>query len=220
MALVDSIPGVSGFVSGIKEVIFGEKNSRIDAVLDYFFSVRQEKRAKIILYTFVGLFFVLILIIFLYFWGLHNLQTKLDDAAYNVKELNNLQASYMTVNKEFSELTSNLQRNNQYSTIVSALVQKTKDLGLETSTISEKPALIELQNTDPLFGQFQKILIDYKIPNISLRKIIDYVNTIQQMENRFKVTKLEIQQKFGTKLYFDLSLTIEAYVPQQKNPDK
>ena len=40
------------------------------------------------------------------------------------------------------------------------------------------------------------------------------------MENRFKVTKLEIQQKFGTKLYFDLSLTIEAYVPQQKNPDK
>ena len=65
MALVDSIPGVSGFVSGIKEVIFGEKNSRIDAVLDYFFSLRQEKRAKIILYTVVGLFFVLILIIFL-----------------------------------------------------------------------------------------------------------------------------------------------------------
>lgn len=216
MSLVDNLPILSNFVSQIKDLIFGENNSRIDTVLDYFFSLRQEKRAKIVFYSIITLIFLILFIIFFYFIGLHRLQNELNEAADNVKELNNLQPSFMIVNQEFSNISTTLQKNNQYNAITSVLDQKAKDLGIESSPLPEKPSLIDLQNTDPLYQQFQKVKIDYKLLNISLRKIIDYINAIQQLENKLKITKLEIQQKFGTKLYFDVSLTVEAYIPSQQ----
>ena len=214
MTFIDNIPWLSSVLSNIKEVIFGEKNSRIDAILDYFFSLREEKRAKVTLAFAATLLLIFLLTVFFYFYGLYNLQNKLNDAAYNIKELNNLTTSYISVNKQFSELASNFKENNNYNDIVSNLVQKTKELGLESSPISEKPQLVELPNTDPLFGQFQKVQIQYEINNVSLRKIIDYINAVQKMKHKFKVTELTIQQKYDTKLYFDLSLTLETYVPQ------
>ncbi len=220
MSLADAAPWLSSFISSVKEVIFGEKNSRIDALLDYFFSLRGEKRAKITIGVILTLFCIVIFSISLYFWGLYNLQTKLNNAAFNIKELNNIEPGYLAINKEFSALTKTLSNTNQYSTIVSTLVQKTKELGIEISSVPERPPLIELTNTDPLFGQFQKVRISYEVQNISLRKIIDYVNAIEHMENKFEVTELEIEQKFETKLYFNLKLTLETYVPDQKNSSK
>ncbi len=217
MAFNDSFSFLSGFISDVKDFIFGENNSRIDTALDYFYSLRQEKRAKIILYSVFSVIFLLILIILVYFLGLYGLRKDLDNAVSNTKELNNLKFSYMDMNQSFIQLTNNIRNNNQYSTLVSILDLKSKDLGIETSPLPEKPPLMDLLSTDPLYPQFQKIKINYKLTSISLRKIIDYIYSIEQMPNKFKVSGIEIQQKFGTKLYFDVNFTVEAYVPVQKS---
>jgi hypothetical protein len=216
MSLIDNIPGVSDFLLKVKEAIFGENNSRIDMILDFFFNLRQEKRAKIVFYSIFGISLSMIVVMILYFWGLHRLQSQLDNAASDLKTLNIIQPNYMAVNNEFNQLLDQLRINNQYSTIVSKLDQKSKDLDVDTSTIPEKPALIELPGSNPMAGQFQKIKIDYKLNNVSLKKIIDYVTEIQKMPNHFKVSNLEIQQKFGTKLYFDVNITVEAFVSSAK----
>lgn len=217
MSMIESIPGLSDFVSNIKVFVFGENNSRIDSILDYFFSLRQEKRTKIIFYSCIGIFVLFLLIIFLYFFGLYKLQKSLDQATNNIQELNSILPSFVSVSHDFSKNVDGLKQSNQYSSIIGSLEEKTKSLGLEISALPKKPTLIDLQNTDPLFGQFQKVKIDYKISNISLTKIITYLTAVKQMDNHFKITKFEIQQKFGTKLYFDTGITLEAYVPSGKS---
>lgn len=216
MSALENFSSLSGIVSSMKEFVFGENNSRIDTILDYFFNLRQEKRSKIVFYTIISILVVFVLIIILYFFGLYNLQTKLDLATTHMKELKAIQPSYYEIKDEFMKVTGSLEKTNKATAILALLDQKAKELGLETSGLPDKPALVELQTTDPMFGRFQKFKADYTLNNISLRKIIEYVNTIQQQENRIKVTKFNIQQKFGTKLYFDLSLSVEAYIPTSK----
>ncbi|MES2615832.1 MAG: hypothetical protein V4591_10505, partial [Bdellovibrionota bacterium] len=117
-----------------------------------------------------------ILIIFFYFLGIHNLQNEINQATENMRELSNIKPSYVSVNQQFERLVEDLRRNNQYNSIVSVLDQRTKEIGVESSTMPLKPPLIELQNNDPLFAKFQKVKIEYKISNISLTKIIEYIN--------------------------------------------
>ncbi len=217
MSLIEKVPALSNIVSNIKDLIFGENNSRLDLLLDYFFSLRQEKRARIVIYSIFTVILLTILAIVIYFIALHNLQKKLEISINNVTELNKIQPAYLSINQEFTRVTDILKSNNQFSSISSKLDQKTKDLDVNTNQIPDKPILVDLPSSDPLSSQFQKAQISYKLLNISLRKMINYINTIEQMENRFKVTKLEIHQKFGTKLYFDASITVEVYIPDNRN---
>ncbi len=92
-------------------------------------------------------------------------------------------------------------------------------MGLETSPFPVSPALLDLQNSQSLYGKFQIAQIDYKLLNASLKQIIDYINAIHKMPNGFKIHSLEIHQKFNDKLYFEVSLSVYAYVPSQRNQD-
>ena len=202
-------------VSKIKELIFGKNNIRLDVLIDKFYSIRQEKRSKLVFYCVIGLFLFFVSLISMYVYGLYNLQNQLDDAFANYNDLNNIKSSYVFVNQEFSKIVGSLKSVNNVNSIQSAIDQKAKELNIDLSFVTDKPTLSELASGDALFGQFQKARIECKLNTVSLKKIIDFINTIQKTDNKFKIDRLEIQQKFGTRLYFDVNLTISAFVNQR-----
>lgn len=199
--------------SHLKELVFGENNSRLDFLLDYFFNIRQEKRSRIIFWSIIGLVVFIVSLIFFYFTSLYSLQKSLNTAVIQVQQLNNLKPSYMDTNTEFEKLSNEMEKNNKYETLVNSLTQKHKELDLENPSLPDRPITMDLPNTDPFYGHFQKIRIEYNLPHISLKKMIDYMNAIHQMKNHLQIVTFEIQQRFGTKLYFDVSVALEAYIP-------
>lgn len=204
------------FVENAKLKLFGENNSRLDYLVDHFYSIRPRKRAKIVFYSIIGSVIAFFLLVFVYFWSLHSLQKQLEDAIADTNVLQTLKAPYTQIQGQFSQITSSLQSSNQPSQIVSALDQKAKSMDIQTSNLSGTPPLIGLPSSHPLAKQFKKARIEFSLSNVSLKKIIEYVRAIQEMPNKYRVTKLDISQIFGTRLYFNVNLIVECYVPSAK----
>lgn len=212
MSLIENIEQIiSRFVNGFKKIVFGENNSHIDEILDYFYSIRQEKRTKIVVYSIGSSTAIVILIFGLYFFGLYNQQKNLNLSVANLVELKKIKSSYTAIQERFVSETKSMQANT-LSGVVSFLNEKATLFSLQTTPIPPKPPLIDLPGSNPLSNQYKKARIDFKISNISLKRTMDFVNEIHKSPGKFKVTKLDIQQIYGTKLYFDVGLTVDALV--------
>lgn len=207
---------LDNMMSALKAQIFGEDNSRLDYFIDYFYSIRQEKRAKIIFYSIISsVVFSLFLLVF-YFYGLHSLQKKLDYAVADTNELKMLKTPYMEIQRQFLQIMPGLQSANQVSQVVSALDQTAKSMDIQVANLPSSPPVLDLPSSHPLAQKFQQVRIEYKLSNVSLKRTINYIAAIQQLPNKFKVTKLEISQIFGTRLYFNVNLIVECYVPKSQ----
>jgi hypothetical protein len=100
--------------------------------------------------------------------------------------------------------------------IITLLDQKSKDLGLQISGFPVKPIITKLPNQNPLAEQFQKVSVDFKLSGVSLKKMMEYINGVEQMPNKLKVSKFRLISITEAKLYFDVLLTVEALMPIEK----
>jgi hypothetical protein len=197
--------------SRFREFIFGKNNIRLDVLLDKFYSIRQEKRSKLVFFSVLGLILFFISSIIFYFYGLHILQVQLNEVTRSFNQLSSVKGAYLSINQEFKKLSNELKNTNSAGFLHDVIDAKAKELNIDLTFVSEKATVLDLSAADPMSSHFQKVRMDCKLNSVSLRKIIDFLSLIQKTENKLKVEKLEIQQKFGTKLYFDVNVSIAAY---------
>lgn len=212
MSLIENLEqSISRAIGGLKKLVFGENNSNIDELLDYFYSIRQEKRTKIVVYS-IGISSVVVILIFgIYFFGLYSQQKNLNLAVANLIELKKIKSSYTAIQDRYVSETKPMQ-SNVLPDIITFINEKANTFALQTTPIPAKPPLSDLPGSNPLSSQYKKARIEFKVSNISLKRTIDFINEIHKAPNKLKVTKLDIQQIYGTKLYFDVGLTVDALV--------
>lgn len=212
-SFLKNFEALDDLVSRLKVVLFGENNSRLDYLIDHFYGIRPRKRAKIIFYSLVSALFLFIFFIILYFWELHVLQRDLDHAVADTNQLQALKIPYSGIQNQFLQIESGLKSSNQMSQVVSALDQKAKSMEIQTADLPSTPPLVRLPANHPLASQFQKARIEYRLVNVSIKKIVEYIKAIQEMPNKYQVVNVDITQIFGTRLYFNVALVVECYVP-------
>jgi hypothetical protein len=215
-SFLKNFEALDNLISLLKTSVFGENNSRLDYFIDHFYGIRPQKREKIIFYSLISSVALFFFFIFLYFFGLHSLQQNLNHAVADTNQLQVLKIPYSAVQSQFTQIESNLESANQLAQVASALDQKAKSMEIQTADLPSTPPLVALPSSHPLAKKFQKARIEYRLVNVSIKKIVDYIKAIQEMPNKYQVTKLDISQIFGTRLYFNVSMVVECYVPSVK----
>ncbi len=203
------------FIQKIRDFIFGEKYSRLYSLLDRYYSLRVEKRPKYLFYFFIVIFLAIAFLLTSYFVSLRKLQNNLNVAVVNLEKFSGLKYQYKSQNEDFKQIESILKKSDA-NLIIADIEDKAKEMGIELSGMPSAPQLYDLKNSSALFEKFQLAVVDFGAPNASLKQIIDFVNSLHKMPNRFRVTGIEIHQKFNNKLYFDASFRVEAYVNNSK----
>ena len=199
-----------------KSFIFGENNYRLDYLIENFYRLNHERRSMIIVASIATTVILFVLIILLYVIGLFSLQGKLNSAYSNTNALKEFKAPYMAVQSSFDELVNGLKSSNSSLSLVSVLDQKAKDLGLQASGFPAKPLITKFPSQSPFADQFQKVSVDFKLSGVSLKKMMEFINTIEQMPNKLKVSKFRLLSITEAKLYFDVLLTVDGLIPAEK----
>ncbi|KAB8027405.1 hypothetical protein [Fluviispira multicolorata] len=207
---------ISRILTNVKVFIFGENNSRLEIAIEYFYKLNHERRIVIIVSTIATTIALILFIIIFYFLGLYFLQNDLNRAYSNTLALNNMKPSYMAVQDKFLLLVNNLKSENLNISISSMLEAKAKELGIQASGFPDRPIVSQLPNQSPFAGQFKKISIDFKLSNVSIKKIMEYIKTVEDLPNKFVVSKLNIKSLSEAKLYFDVAITVDGVIPSEK----
>jgi len=202
----------------LKILIFGEKNSRLDKILNSFYSMREAKRRKVrFVLIFVG--YALVFLVFsLYIYGLIKTQVNLNNANQAYLKIEEFKTEFTTVQNEFLKVSSSLVSTNQVTSLISDIEKTAKAINIQIGSVSDSsPLLIALPPGSVIGEQFQKAKIDFQVKEISLKKLTDFLNEIHKLPNHFILTKLEITDASGSKLYFNTNITLEAYVPKKSS---
>lgn len=214
--MAKSPENLTQIIKSAKTLIFGENNSRLDYLIEKFYQLNHERRSMIIFISIISAIILFILVILIYTIFLFSWQNKLNNAFYNMNMLHEFKNPYTVVHKDFQELINKISNANANISMVSVLEQKAKELGIKTSISgNSNPIITKFPNQNPLAEHFHKETIELKLSEVSLKKIIEYINAIEHMPNKFKVIKFHLISNTSLKLYFDVILTIEVIIPEE-----
>lgn len=195
----------------LKNKIFGEKNQNLDFILDFYYSLRIKQRNQLMLsLAIIGVSTVLI-VIFLFLYLMTSFQSELNQSIQSVNDIEKTKSMYISINNSFTQMQSRLQ-DNTTSVVINQLKKMTKEIGIDINFSNQNPPKIALPSENPLSKGFKEEKFEVKINSISLKKLLTLINQIQNTGNYLDIGSIKIDQTLKNKLYFDVNMTITAYV--------
>jgi hypothetical protein len=105
--------------------------------------------------------------------------------------------------------------------IQSTLYGKIKSIGMEPENSrinrADKPSSEKdfIRSSPLLSEKYKTTRSDFRVNNISLKKIVDLVVAIESDDAMLRVTDLKIRGIFGTKLFFESNFTVDGFELKQ-----
>ncbi|MGE0172171.1 MAG: hypothetical protein AB7T49_05275 [Oligoflexales bacterium] len=196
---------VRGYVSPAVEIVrkrvLGANNERLDFIMDSFYKLSPQHRTAALLGLFASLGLVVLGVFAIYFSRINALETELNEGLESLKELRTLVAEYN-------------QEKNSLNTIKDSVSRKTSSfkpkvffegIANQTGVVIEA---LQTEDTDivegnPLAGDFQTTNVEFKLPKISIPKMLKFFGEVEKADQNLSVSNLTIRARFGDKLYFD-----------------
>jgi hypothetical protein len=204
----------------INKLLFGKQNRRLEYVVEKFYELNLERRALI--KTFVVILFCLLfsIIIFIYIKNMNLLEKNLSQAYQALYEIKRLNPIYSSIEENFLKLQDQIKSTNTNLNLIELLKEKSSEMDIEISDFSNAPSFTNLENSNPFSEQFEIVSINFQVKNISLKKMINYINFLEESKNKLKITELKILSEDEEKLYFNIFLTLEALIPKEEKNKK
>ena len=203
------------WLTPLRTALLGRQDERLDYIMDSYFKLSPEARVAALLGAAAVGVLLLAGIVLVYLAALSGLQDRLNDAFEATNKIQSVRYQHSVVKQKFSELEKKLEEANQNLSLISVLENKAKELGLTASGFPPQLPVTELPATNPLSAKYQVTKIDFKVPNVSIKKIMDYVIALESAPHMLKVTSLKIKARYQDKLFFDTSLEVEATVAKK-----
>lgn len=202
----------SNLFAPVRTAIFGRQNERIEFLMDSYFKLTPEWRSAVLVGGVFASAVGLLGIIAIYIAALNGLQGRLDQAFEATNQIKQYKHSYAVTRAKFNDLEQKLEQANQNLVLISVLETKAKELGLEASSFPPQLPTTELAANNPLSAKYQNAKVEFRVSNVSLKKIVDFVIAIENLPHMLHVTSLKIKGLYQNKLYFDATFEVEGLV--------
>ena len=80
---------------------------------------------------------------------------------------------------------------------------------IEIKDIKEKD--VESDLSDPFFEKVTEVLVEMKLPKISIPKLMGFLVDVEKSNYFFRIKDLKIKGLYGNKLYFDSRVSFRTY---------
>lgn len=200
----------------LKNAFFGKQNQRLEFLMDSYFKLSTEGRTAVFFGGIALGLLTLVAIIVTYIFALGMLQKQLDDAFAAANKLRDLGSNYLSVKAQFNELEQKISSANQNLVMISLLEQKAKDLGLSTNGFPPQLPVTDFPASNPLSEKYQAAKVEFRVSNISIKKILDFVVAVETSPHMLRVSSLKIKGLYQNKMYFDSTFEVEGTVTKKQ----
>lgn len=197
----------------VREFIFGKQNERIEYFMDSYFKLPPEGRTAVVSGAFILGGLILFGFIAAYLTALSSLQTKLDNSFLALNKLRTKQVEYAVTKRKFDELDKRLANVSSSVQILSFLEEKAKanDLQISGNSKADKASgEKDFIRSTPLEEKYKSTRSEFRVSNVSLKKIIDLVVSIESDDKMLRVTDLRIKGLYQNKLFFDATFGVDG----------
>lgn len=208
---VDQLRGQ--FQSGanvVRSRIFGINNERLDFLMDSFYKLEPPQRTLVFsgIVGAVGLF--VFGAVMLYFAQVNRLRTDLNESFAALHELRELRGEFQDADKRFDKLIERVQsRTSDFSPKpFFAKIATEQGVQLEGG-LQESRVPIAADN--PLSEKMQEVRIEMRLNNISVPRLLNFIVEAEKADKFVRVQDLDVQARFGTKLFFYATIKARAY---------
>jgi hypothetical protein len=192
---------VNPAVEVVRKRVLGANNERLDFIMDSFYKLSPNHRAAALVGVFAGLAILVLGVFAFYFSRINALETELNEGLESLKELRTLVADYNTERQTLNTIKDSVGRKTQ------SFKPKVFFEGIANQTGVVIEAL-QTEDTDlvegsPLAADFQTTNVEFKLPKISIPKMLKFFGEVEKADQNLSVSNLTIRARYGDKLYFD-----------------
>ena len=123
--------------------------------------------------------------------------------------MQSLRTSYETENANFEQLYDMVSRKANNLRMKPFFEKMANNLGLTILGLNEQR--MDLPADNPLSTKMAEVVVDMRLQNISIPRLLAFLIEVEKSGNYIRVRDLQINERYGTKLYFDAQLKMRGY---------
>jgi hypothetical protein len=194
----------------VRSRLFGANNERLDFLMDSFYKLSAPQQSAV----FAGLVGIVTLFVLsalvLYFSQVAGLNRELSMSLAARHELEALRGDFARENQRFEKLTEQLKNRTRDLRMKPFFEKIGNDQGVQIEGLTEQR--VPLPDDNALArAEFQAVKVDLRVNNISIPKMLNFMMEIEKANNFIRIRDLQIRGRFGTRLYFDGTITARGY---------
>ena len=199
----------SSYLNIIRIRIFGKNNEKIDFIIDSFYKLPPEKRTLSLAVAVVFALGLFVGVLSLYFERSNQLDNDLDISFKSYSQLQSKKVEYNVERKKLDNFIFLLESKNDSLRIKPYFEKISKLNNIEIKDIKEKD--VESDLSDPFFEKVTEVLVEMKLPKISIPKLMGFLVDVEKSNYFFRIKDLKIKGLYGNKLYFDSRVSFRTY---------
>lgn len=194
----------------LRSRLFGANNERLDFLMDSFYKLSAPQQSAV----FAGLVGVVTLFVLsalvLYFSQVASLNRELSMSLAARHELEAFRGDFSRENQRFERLTTQLKNRTDDLRMKPFFEKIGIDQGVQIEGLTEQRMPLPEDNALSK-AAFQSVKVDLRVNNISIPKLLNFMMEIEKANNFIRIRDLQIRGRFGTRLYFDGTISARGY---------
>jgi hypothetical protein len=206
----DSIQSLVGrVVDQVRRSLFGANNERVDFVMDSFYKLSPQHQTGVMAGA-AGVLLVFVLGAFtIYYTRINALEDELNASFDALTEVRNLTSTYDQELKRYQELKVVVSRSAADFKPKPFFESKANQVGVQIADLRSQDT--EIPAESPLAADFRYTQVEFKLPKVSLPRLLKFMEEIEKSNGSLNVHSLQIRTRYGDRLFFETSAKVIAY---------
>jgi hypothetical protein len=198
-----------------KKRLLGANNERLDFVMDSFYKLSPSQQKAAIIGIMGGVAFVLMGALAIYFSRISALETELNQGFTALEDLRALGAEFRMAHENFDSLSKTITRKTQDLKPKPFFEQKANQLNVKIESLRSEE--VDFPADNPLAKQFKNLVVEFRLPKVSIPKMLMFLGEIEKADKTMTVSNLQIRARYGDRLYFDVTAKVTGFAVGSAN---
>lgn len=192
-----------------KRRIVGANNERLDFIMDSFYKLSPSQQSGVLVGIFGGIGILVLGFFALYLSQINALERNLNDSFASLHRMRSLLQQYQIEDKKFSELKNIVSRGSAGFRPKPFFESEAGKAGITITDLRSREENIPVDN--PLSRQFSYSTIEFKLPKVSIPRLLKFLTEIEKSRKNLNINSLLIRTRYGDRLYFETSAKVVSY---------
>lgn len=203
---------VSPTLDTIKKKLFGANNERLDFFMDSFYKLSPQQQSGVIIGICSALVVFMLIAVFTYFSLVKGLERELDRGFNALQQLRSQSAEYRKEKENLSQLVKNVSDKTGDLRPKVFFEKTAQTVGVTMEGLRDEVVAFPEDNA-ALAQNFKAVNVEFRMPKISIPKLLKFVGEIEKSDKYLKVHSMQIRARYGDRLFFETNLKITGFKP-------
>ena len=209
----DAIEQIRGKVlditESLKRRVFGTNNENLDFVMDSFYKLEPAQRNGVLAGLIGGVGLFVLAAVWLYFAQVGSLKNELSQTFNAIHEFQSLKNDSAVVDAEFESLLKSVSKKTRSLKVKPFFEKLAKQHQVIIEGLGEQS--VKLPADNPFADKIDQIIVEMRLPKISIPRLLNFLVEVEKSGKFLRVQDLQIQGRYGTKLFFDGIVKVRGY---------